>query len=266
MKGQIKMDFNELSQSRRSIRNFKQKEISKEDIIKVVKAAQSAPSAGNCQPWHFFIVSDKSIQTEIKNACGNQEFMLSAPVFIVVCADIHRSENRYGERGKNLYCIQDTAAAIQNLLLCAKSLGLGTCWCGAFDEKKISEIMKLQKDMRPVAIIPVGYPVNEPVPTRRRPLEEIMTFIGENKYEGNMENEEIQRKIAHCDMGDTVFDDVNLGNCKFNNINFYGVEISNANLTDGKIRDCNLSNFQIYDCLLDGMTINGKDVCELLQN
>jgi len=175
------MDFSELSQSRRSIRNFKQQDISREDIVKLIKAAQSAPSAGNCQPWHFYVISDTKLQTEIKNACGNQEFMLTAPVFIVVCADIRRSERSYGDRGRTLYCIQDTAAAIQNLLLCAKSLGLGTCWCGAFDEDKVSAILRLQKDMRPVAIIPVGYPASEPVPTWRRPIDEIVTFIGEIK-------------------------------------------------------------------------------------
>ena len=260
------MDFNELSQSRRSIRNFKPADISQEDLMKLITAAQSAPSAGNCQPWHFYIINDKSIQTEIKNACGNQEFMLTAPIFIVVCVDIQRSTSKYGERGRHLYCIQDTAAAIQNLLLCAKSLGLGTCWCGAFNEEKVSEIMSLQKDMRPIAIIPVGYPVSEPIPTKRRPLNEIITFIGENKYTGAIENEETQRRIEHCDMGDTVFDDVNLGNSTFNNINFYGTEISDANLTNGKIHNCDLSNLKIYDCILDGMTVNGKDICELLHD
>ncbi|MCL2816625.1 MAG: nitroreductase family protein [Oscillospiraceae bacterium] len=260
------MDFNELSQSRRSIRNFKPRDISQEDLIKLITAAQSAPSAGNCQPWHFYIVNDKAVQTELKIACYNQEFMMTAPVFIVVCADIQRSTGRYGDRGKNLYCIQDTAAAIQNLLLCAKSLGLGTCWCGAFDEAKVSAVMNLNDDMRPIAIIPVGYPVSDPIPTKRRPLNEIMTVIGESKYDGNVKNEEVQRKIEHSDMGDTIFNDVNLGNSKFNNINFYGVNISDANLTDGKIHNCNLSNFEIYDCILDKMTINGKDICELLKD
>lgn len=258
------MDFIELSQLRRSIRSFKQKDISKEDLITILKAAQSAPSGGNCQPWHFYVIHDKAIQIDIVNKCCKQEFILSAPVFIIVCADMKRSEDRYGERGRNLFCIQDTAAAIQNILLCAKDLGLGTCWCGAFDEGKLIEIMHLQKDMRPVAIIPIGYPNNEPVPTKRRPLEEIITFIGESKYDGSEEDEEVQRKFEYCDMGDTVFDDVNLGNCKFQNINFYGVEILDANLTDGKIHDCNLSNLKINNCKLDGMSINGKDIFELL--
>ena len=174
------MDFNELSQSRRSIRGFKQQNISKEDLAKLLEAAQSAPSAGNCQPWHFFVISDTAVMTEIRNKSCKQEFILTAPLFIVVCADIKRSEARYAERGRNLYCIQDTAAAIQNILLCAKSLGLGTCWCGAFDEKALSEVLRLEQDMRPVAIIPVGYPLNENATSKRRPIQEIVTFIGDN--------------------------------------------------------------------------------------
>ena len=174
------MDFNELSQSRRSVRGYQQKNIPNGDLEKLIIAAQSAPSAGNCQPWHFFIISDTALKTEIKNKSCNQEFLLTAPVFIVVCADIKRSEARYSERGRNLYCIQDTAAAIQNILLCAKSLGLGTCWCGAFNENALSEIMRLEKDMRPVAIIPVGYPLNEGAPTKRRPVQEIVTLIGDD--------------------------------------------------------------------------------------
>ena len=172
------MDFYELAQSRRSIRKFKKENVPVEDIEKIIKSAQYAPSAGNCQSWHFFIIIDKNIQAEIKNKSCNQSFILTAPVFIIVCADIEKSEKRYGERGRDLYCIQDTAAAIQNILLCAKSLGLGTCWCGDFNENTLSEILNLQKNLRPVAIIPVGYPVNEPVSKNRRPINEIVTLVG----------------------------------------------------------------------------------------
>jgi nitroreductase len=173
------MDFIELAQSRRSIRDFQQQSISKDDLIKLITAAQSAPSAGNWQPWHFYIISDKRLQREIRNQCGNQEFMMAAPVFIVVCALTNQNRSTYGRRGKALYCIQDTAAAIQNILLCAKSLGLGACWCGAFHEKSVRKILRLKKSTRPVAVIPVGYPVADPDPTWRRPLEESVTFLGD---------------------------------------------------------------------------------------
>lgn len=174
----VNTTFLELAKSRRSIRKFKDVDVTKEQLMKLVEAAQSAPSAGNCQPWHFYVVKDKKIQTEFKAHAYNQDWILSAPACIVVCADIKRSESRYGERGRHLYSIQDTAAAIQNILLCAKNMGLGTCWVGAFDESKVSEILKLPEDFRPVALIPVGYPSEDAqAPQNRRNIDEIVTFL-----------------------------------------------------------------------------------------
>ena len=172
------LDFLALAKSRRSIRGFKDKDITKEQLMQLIDAAQSAPSAGNCQPWHFYVIKNKGLQAKMKENAYNQDFILTAPACIVVCTETKCNESRYGERGRDLYSIQDTAAAIQNILLCAKNMGLGSCWCGAFDEEKISGILDLKKDFRPVAIIPVGYPEADSYPPQnRRPVEEIVTFI-----------------------------------------------------------------------------------------
>ena len=173
------MDFLNLSQSRCSIRGFTKKNVSDDDLTMLLKAAQSAPSAGNCQPWHFYVIRDKNVKVEIASKATRQPFIATAPVVIVVCADIMANKEYYGSRGKTLYCIQDTAAATQNILLCATSLGLGACWCGAFDEKTVSKVLALSNDRRPVAIIPVGYPSDEQLdPADRTPLDDIVTFIG----------------------------------------------------------------------------------------
>jgi nitroreductase len=95
-------------------------------------------------------------------------------VVIVVCADEKRAIESYGARDKTLYCIQDTAAAIENLLLCACSLGLGTCWVGAFKEAEIRKVVNASAEMRPVALIPVGFPNESPAARARRPLSEIV--------------------------------------------------------------------------------------------
>ncbi|MCL2774372.1 MAG: nitroreductase family protein [Oscillospiraceae bacterium] len=167
-----------LAKSRRSIRGFKDKDVTKEQLMRLIEAAQSAPSGGNCQPWHFYVIKDKKLQAEIKEKSCHQDWILTASAFIVVCTDAERSASRYGDRGKNLYSIQDTAAAIQNILLCAKSMGLGTTWCGAFDEEKLSEVLNLPKEYRPVGLIPVGYPAEDSYPPQnRRPVDEIVTFI-----------------------------------------------------------------------------------------
>ena len=173
-----KIDFLELSKSRRSIRGYKNQDVSKEQLMQLIDAAQSAPSGGNCQPWHFYVITNKDLQAEIKEKSCGQDWILTASALIVVCTESKRSEKNYGERGRDLYSIQDTAAAIQNILLCAKSMGLGTCWCGAFDETKLSDVLSLPEIFRPVAIIPVGYPADDTYqPQNRRPVEEIVTFI-----------------------------------------------------------------------------------------
>ena len=171
------MSFIELSKSRKSVRSFTDKDITREDLMTLIEAAQAAPSAGNCQPWHFFVVKDQATKERLTNESCYQAFIATAPAVIVICADIPRTTPRYGDRGRDLYCLQDTAAAIQNILLCAKDMGMGTCWVGAFDESKAAEILNLAPEMRPIAVIPVGYPANDTPYVKRRPIEDIVTFV-----------------------------------------------------------------------------------------
>ncbi len=166
---------------RRSIRSYRDEDVDDEKINKLLEAARWAPSAGNRQPWHFVVVRDKHIRKRLAAAAFEQTWMIEAPVHIVVLADKERSGSRYGERGRTLYCIQDTAMAIQNMLLMAHALGLGTCFVGAFDEDLVAEIIGAPRSMRPIAIITVGYPAEYPPPRVRRPLEEIVSY---EKYEG----------------------------------------------------------------------------------
>ncbi len=146
-----------------------------ETVEKLVDSARWAPSAGNTQPWRFIIVRKPEIKRKLAAAVG-QSFVEEAPIVIVVCADEDRSSMRYGVRGKTLYCIQDTAAAIQNIHLAAYSLGLGTCWIGAFREEEARRILKIPRGVRPVAIIPVGYAAEAPSPRSRRSLSQIVHY------------------------------------------------------------------------------------------
>ncbi|HBN83413.1 MAG TPA: nitroreductase family protein [Clostridiales bacterium] len=171
------MVFYETAWKRKSTRSFKQDDIPVGKITRLLDAARSAPSAGNRQPWHFYIIKDRQIKEKLCAAAYQQRFILDAPVSIVVCADLDRSAAKYGERGRSLYAIQDTAAAIENLLLCVTDEGLAACWCGAFDEGQVSELLNLGS-LRPVAIIPIGYSASDTKKTSRRPIEEICTFVG----------------------------------------------------------------------------------------
>jgi nitroreductase len=168
------MEVFEAIKGRRSIRAFKEQNVSEETIKKLLESATWAPSAGNIQPWEFIIVKERETKIRLSEAALDQEFLEEAPVLIIVCANEIKSSQRYGTRGTTLYCIQDTAAAIQNIHLTAFSLGLGTCWVGAFDENQAREILHVPKGIRPVAMIPVGYPNEKPKLRERQPLSEIV--------------------------------------------------------------------------------------------
>jgi nitroreductase len=173
------MDVFEAIKGRRSIREFKPDPIDEKDLTKILNAGRLSPSAGNCQPWEFVVVRDQGIKRKLVRAALGQSFIAEAPVVVVVCANVPRSSARYGRRGAELYCIQDTAAAIQNMHLAAYALGYGTCWVGAFDEDAAAEIIETPPHVRPVALIPIGKPAEKPAPTPRIPLNKI---VHENKF------------------------------------------------------------------------------------
>jgi nitroreductase len=173
------MDFWEVLEARHSVRAFdKERDVPSETVTRLIRAAVSAPSAGNRQPWHFCVVRDESTKKGLAQAALDQWFLSEAPVVFVVCADPERSAARYGDRGRYLYAFQDTAAATENLLLAAVASGLGACWVGAFDEQAASRALDLPAHLRPVAIVPVGYAAGHPSSgPDRRGLEEVSTTI-----------------------------------------------------------------------------------------
>ncbi len=142
--------------SRRSIRKFSSELIDEGDIMDIVKTGYSAPSAGNRQPWRVVIVNDQDVKDQLSNAAGGQTFMAKAPVVFVVCGVPEESAERYKERGRTLYVLQDTAALTMNILHAAHMLGYGACWIGAFNEEEVSTILQIPSYMRPVSMIPVG--------------------------------------------------------------------------------------------------------------
>ena len=168
------MDVFEAIKSRRSIRAYKKETLPAAIVKKLLEAATFAPSAGNVQPWAFVVATQLHIKQNLSFAAYNQKDVEDAPAVIVVCADEKRAEERYGERGTSLYCIQDTAAAVQNLLLAAKAMGLGSCWVGAFKEEQVRKIVSAPVGMKPVALVPIGYSDEEPAARSRRPLDEVV--------------------------------------------------------------------------------------------
>ena len=168
------MDVFECIFGRRSVRSFKEDPIPNEDLKKILEAAIWAPSAGNLQSWEFIVVKDEKRKKALARAALNQMFIAEAPVVIVACANMMRSASVYGERGRRLYCLLDTAAAVQNLMLAAHALGYGTCWIGAFRDEEVMRVLNIPPELRPIAIIPVGVPDEKPRAPPRMPLRDVV--------------------------------------------------------------------------------------------
>jgi nitroreductase len=160
------LDVVECIESRTSIRSFKPDPVDDLMLDEALRAANLAPSAGNLQARDFVVVKNIHTKKALAKAAYDQDFVRSAPAVIVVCANLDRIDH-YGDRGRTLYCLQDTAAAIQNMLLFLHSKGIGSVWVGAFDEGKAVEALGLPEHARPVAIVPIGYPAERGVRRRR---------------------------------------------------------------------------------------------------
>jgi nitroreductase len=172
------VDIFEAIEKRRSVRSFAvDKEVAEEIIEEILRCGCLAPSAGNVQPWRFIVVRDTELKRALAAAALGQDFVAKAPVVIVVCADLSAHSLSYGQRGVELYSIQDTAAAAQNMLLAATALGLGTCWVGAFREEEAARVLGLVKDMRPLALILVGYEAGETPPPRKMDCRRLATYL-----------------------------------------------------------------------------------------
>jgi len=160
---------------RRSIRKFQKKEIPEEIIDKLIEALIWAPSAGNLQSRKFYFILNQEIKEKLAEAALSQSFIAQAPLVIVGCTN-EKIALRYGDRGKNIYSICDVAASIQSMMLLAHEAGLGSCWVGAFNEKEVSKILNLSENLKPVAIIPIGYPAEKPSAPKRLLKTELIEF------------------------------------------------------------------------------------------
>jgi nitroreductase len=171
------MDLYEAINSRACVRGFTGEDVAGGTVDKLLEAACRAPTAGNLQPWRFFVVRDAAVKRLLAEAAWGQSFVLEAPVVVVVCADLDVCAHGYGSRGETLYSIQDTAAAIENLLLAVVAEGLGACWVGAFEEQGASVALALPPGIRPLALIPIGHPARRPSTTRREPFQKFTKYV-----------------------------------------------------------------------------------------
>ena len=152
------MDFSELVQARRSVRTFSDAEIDDSTIENIIECARLAPSWKNGQCWHFVVIRDRDKINAIVSdgmVLGNA-WLTKAPVLIIACGDPAKSGNRYGIP----YYAVDVAIALEHIMLAATENGLGTCWIGLFDDKKLGEVLDIPDNVKIVAVTPLGYPAD----------------------------------------------------------------------------------------------------------
>jgi nitroreductase len=168
------MEFFDLIKRRRSIRKFKPDKVPSEILEKIYEAIRLAPSAGNLQVYEVFLVEDRRRLGQLAEAALGQDFIQEAAAALVFCANPEQAASRYGSRGRNLYALQDATIACTFAHLAAADLGLGSVWIGAFDDAAVWQAIGSPKGLRPVAILPLGYPAESPQPTSRRHWKEFL--------------------------------------------------------------------------------------------
>jgi len=162
------MSLLDLILSRRSIRRYETKDIPEEVLQQILEAGRQAPSAANRQPIRFVVVTDHDM---LKNLCDSviTRFVKAAPVAIAGCADVKSFLT-----GK--WAVVDTTIAMQNMVIAAWALGIGSCWIGACNEEKVRKLLKIPDKWKFVGLLTLGYPAEQPKPRKKKKFEELFNF------------------------------------------------------------------------------------------
>jgi len=167
------MDFLDLVQKRYSVRAYKPAPVEDTKLAKVLEAARLAPTAANRQPFQLIVAHVKGREAELQQVYGRRWF-IQAPLVICACG-VHDQAWERTSDGIN-YTTVDVAIVMDHLILAAASLGLGTCWIGAFDPLAARKVFGLPDDVEPVALTPLGYPADQATPKARKPLAELVRY------------------------------------------------------------------------------------------
>lgn len=168
------MEFDQVVHERRSIRAYGSDPVPEDVIEKIISTAVEAPSAGNLQAWEFIVVREAERKRQLARAALNQEFISQSAVVIVVCRNLERNMFRYGGRGRDFYSYVDASVASMLILLAATNEGLGGCFVGAFVDDNVASVLDLPDHVRPLGMIPLGWPDESPPRWERLALSKIV--------------------------------------------------------------------------------------------
>jgi nitroreductase len=170
--GSTKMDVFTAIRQRRSVRAYKAVEVEEEKLKKILEAARLSPSASNRQDWKFIVARNKDTKKKLAKAAFGQSFIGGAPVVLVACGTESKAIMACGQPTHTV----DVSIACAFMILQACELGFGTCWIGAFEEDEVKKILEIPKSVRVVALIPLGYPDEDPSQRSRKDLDQIICY------------------------------------------------------------------------------------------
>jgi nitroreductase len=171
------MDFFEVIRSRRSIRRFDDRPVEEEKLDAILEAANAAPSAGNLQAYEIYLVRGPAALARLAGLLERMKFFAEVPAVLAFCTNPERSVIKFSDRGQTLYAVQDATIACTQAMLAATALGLASVWVGAFQEQAVAEALALPASLRPVALLPIGYPGETVEPRSRRTVKDLVHFV-----------------------------------------------------------------------------------------
>lgn len=156
--------------TRTSVRQYQpDRTISRDTVETLLRAAMSAPTAVNKQPWAFIALDDRAALDSLAQVLPYARMLTKAPLAIVTCGDLSKAID--GEDADKGFWIQDVSAATENLLLAAHAMGLGAVWTGVYPDaervKDVQERLGLPANVIPLAVVPVGYPTGPQKPKEK---------------------------------------------------------------------------------------------------
>lgn len=252
------MELQQALEARRSVRAFTDRALSRSEIDELLRAATLAPSACNMQSWHFYVLTDPAERAKLKGVCA--DWVAKAPVVFVVCTDGQEIVEKFGSRAAK-FPMQDTALAMENLLLKATDMGLGGCIIGAYRQEAVTDALNIPEKYTVVALLPVGEPAHDHPARERKPVSEVSEYIGAKPddvplpcNEASAGSYELKHKylknalFEDAAMPGARFEDVSLENARFNNINLKGAAFSDANLSGASYAGLNMTGAR-FECV-----------------
>ena len=168
------MDFDEVINKRYSVRGYLDKEVEKEKLDYVLKAATIAPTGVNAQPFKVYVIDTKKYKDELSKIYGAKWFV-EAPIVLCVVAIKNEAWTRPWDQ-KNIADI-DATIVMDHIILAAQDVGLGTCYIGAFKKYEAHKFLNLKENEEAVLFTPLGYGNAEPRDTPRKELDEFVVYI-----------------------------------------------------------------------------------------